>query len=239
MFCQKLAGILCFKTIFFASRYNVTSTSLIYKWRGKQNVKSVFKLKTGHSMNVYQYKKGVLVKIVAPKHFQNIVFICQLFSLSVRVHSRGSPRNRMSTWRILFCCRNRRSKAYSLSLYSRVYRQKMSISGGWSRASWQWTLTLFWTNSIAKLIIEVVMLLIILTSKNKTTISESDLRLFMRFKGFFVWLTKTQKSIYLLIHVVERIRANSPETKNLWVVAKLVLFPAAFIIQQIISVSVH
>ena len=119
------------------------------------------------------------LKLLLLKTLKNKVFICQLFSLSVRVHFRGSPRSRLSTWRILFCCRNRGSKAYSLSLYSRVYRQKVSISGDWSRASWQWTLNSFWTNSIAKLFIEIVMSLIILTSGNKIMINESELRLFM------------------------------------------------------------
>ena len=59
------------------------------------------------------------------------------------------------------------------------------------------------------------MSLIILTSENKMMINESELRLFMSFKGLFVWLTKTQESIYLLIHVVERVGANSTNTKNL------------------------
>ena len=49
------------------------------------------------------------------------------------------------------------------------------------------------------------MSLIILTSENKIMINESELRLFMSFKGLFVWLKKTQKSIYLLILVGERI----------------------------------
>lgn len=55
--------------------------------------------------------------------------------------------------------------------------------------------------------VEIVMSLIILTSGNKIMINESELRLFMSFKGLFVWLTKTQNSIYLhlLILVGERI----------------------------------
>lgn len=55
--------------------------------------------------------------------------------------------------------------------------------------------------------VEIVMSLIILTSGNKIMINESELRLFMSFKGLCVWLTKTQNSIYLhlLILVGERI----------------------------------
>lgn len=55
--------------------------------------------------------------------------------------------------------------------------------------------------------VEIVMSLIILTSGNKIMINESELRLFMSFKGLLVWLTKTQNSIYLhlLILVGERI----------------------------------
>ena len=51
------------------------------------------------------------------------------------------------------------------------------------------------------------MSLIKLTSGNKIMINESELRLFMSFKGLFAWLTKTQNSIYLhlLILVGERI----------------------------------
>lgn len=47
--------------------------------------------------------------------------------------------------------------------------------------------------------VEIVMSLIILTSGNKIMINESELRLFMSFKGLFVWLTKKLRTAFICI----------------------------------------
>lgn len=38
------------------------------------------------------------LKLLLLNALKNKVFICQLFSLSVRVHFRGNPKSRLSTW---------------------------------------------------------------------------------------------------------------------------------------------
>ena len=88
------------------------------------------------------------------------------------------------------------------------------------------------------------MSLIILTSGNKIMINESELRLFMSFKGLlFGWQKLRKAFICWFLLAKELISVNSPEINNLWVVLKLcntpVLFPAAFIVQHIVSVSVY